>query len=230
MARCLNRVALLLLLLTLSGVSFATDWELSLDTRLVSSDAYPSFMDGGLGTVRFGSDDSGVRLGRARFAVTQPIGELWSAHLDASAYDDAGRSPVGLTEAYLLFRPYPFAGWRFRLKAGGFYAPLSLENRAAGWDSPYTISYSAIDSWLGVEVHAPQLPERLCQREAQPPELQAVLVAPVARRAEATLRERRQRIGAHQARIQAQVPVGGVRRRAGGERQKRNGCEGPPHR
>jgi hypothetical protein len=67
-------------------------------------------------------------------------------------YDDQGRSPVGLTEAYLLFRPYPLAGWRLRLKAGGFYAPVSLENRATGWDSPYTISYSAIDSWLGVEV------------------------------------------------------------------------------
>jgi hypothetical protein len=152
MVRCLDRVALLLLLLTLSGVSFATDWELSLDTRLVSSDAYPSFMDGGLGTVRFGSDDSGLRLGRARFAVTQPIGELWSAHLDASVFDDKDRSALGVTEAYLLFRPYPFQGYRFRLKAGGFYPPVSLENRASGWESPYTLSYSAINSWLAVEV------------------------------------------------------------------------------
>jgi hypothetical protein len=152
MTRCLNRVALLLLLLTLSGVSFATDWELSLDARLVSSDAYPSFMEGGLGTVRFGSDDSGLRLGRARFAVTQPIGEVWSAHLDASVFDDKDRSALGVTEAYLLFRPYPFQGYRFRLKAGGFYPPVSLENRASGWESPYTLSYSAINSWLAVEV------------------------------------------------------------------------------
>jgi hypothetical protein len=152
MARRLNRVTLLLLLPTLSSVSFATDWELSLDTRLVSSDAYPSFMDGGLGTVRFGSDDSGLRLGRARFAVTQPIGELWSAHLDASVFDDKDRSALGVTEAYLLFRPYPFQGYRFRLKAGGFYPPVSLENRASGWESPYTLSYSAINSWLAVEV------------------------------------------------------------------------------
>ncbi|HEX4649158.1 MAG TPA: hypothetical protein VH111_10050, partial [Steroidobacteraceae bacterium] len=28
----------------------------------------------------------------------------------------------------------------------------SLENRAAGWESPYTLSYSAINTWLGVEV------------------------------------------------------------------------------
>jgi hypothetical protein len=152
MERRLYRLALLLILLAVAGASRATDWELSLDTRLVTSDAYPSFMDGGLGTVRFGSDDSGLRLGRARFAVTQPLGELVSAHLDASVFDDKDRSALGVTEAYVLFRPYPRAGYRFRLKAGGFYPPVSLENRSAGWESPYTLSYSAIDSWLAVEV------------------------------------------------------------------------------
>ena len=150
--RRVHRPALLLVLLAASGAGRATDWELSLDTRLVSSDAYPSFMQGGFGTVRFGSGDSGLRLGRARFALSQPLGELWSAHLDASVFDDQGGSAVGLTEAYLLFRPYPFAGYRFRLKAGGFYPPVSLENRAAGWESPYTLSYSAINSWLATEV------------------------------------------------------------------------------
>jgi hypothetical protein len=128
------------------------DWELSLDARLVSSNAEPSFMEGGLGTTRFSSNDEGLELGRARLAVTQQFGELWSVHLDASVYDDRDRSPVGVTEAYLQFRPYPFAGYRFRLKAGAFYPPISLENRAAGWDSPYTLSYSAINSWLATEL------------------------------------------------------------------------------
>ena len=123
----LQRAALLLVLVAASAPGRATDWELSLDTRLVSSDAYPSFMEGGLGTVRFGSGDSGVRLGRLRLAVSQPLGELWSAHLDASVFDDQGGSLAGLTEAYLLFRPYPFAGYRFRLKAGGFYPPVTSE-------------------------------------------------------------------------------------------------------
>jgi hypothetical protein len=148
----MHRLALLLALLGFGGMSRATDWELSLDARLVSSDAYPSYMEGGFGTVRFGSEDSGVKLGRARLAVTQPLGELWSAHLDASVFDDQGGSLLGVTEAYLLFRPYPFAGYRFRLKAGGFYPPVSLENRSAGWESPYTLSYSTINSWLAVEV------------------------------------------------------------------------------
>lgn len=134
------------------GSAHATDWEVDLDARLVWSNAQPPFMEGGLGTVRYGSDDKGLRLGRARFALTQAIGELWSAHLDVSMFDAKDRSPVGVTEAYLLFRPYPFAGYRFRMKAGAFYPPVSLENRAPGWESPYTLSYSAIDSWLGIEV------------------------------------------------------------------------------
>lgn len=148
----LRATAFSLALLVLSASVRATDWEVSLDTRLVSSDASQPFMDGGLGTVRFGRNDSGLQLGRARFALTQQLGELWSAHLDVSAWDNEDRSPVGVTEAYLQFRPYPLAGFRFRLKAGAFYPPVSLENRAPGWESPYGLSYSAIDSWLAVEV------------------------------------------------------------------------------
>jgi hypothetical protein len=148
----LRATALSLALLLLTATARAADWEVSLDTRLVNSDAAHPFMDGGLGTVRFGRNDSGLQLGRARLALTQQLGELWSAHLDVSAWDNQDRSPVGVTEAYLQFRPYPRAGYRFRLKAGAFYPPVSLENRAPGWESPYGLSYSAIDSWLAIEV------------------------------------------------------------------------------
>src|SRR5882762_4601741 len=150
--RTLCRSAATLTLLALAATGLAADWQMSLDTRLVTSDAGRSFMDGGLGTTRFDRNDSGVQLGRARLALSAPLGELWSVHLDASVWDDKDRNPVGVTEAYLQFRPYPRAGYRLRVKAGAFYPPISLENRAAGWESPYTLSYSAINTWLGVEV------------------------------------------------------------------------------
>jgi hypothetical protein len=127
-------------------------WEVDLDVRLVSSDGQKSFVNGGLGTLRYDHTQSGLRLGRARFALSEALGEVWSLRVDASAWADDDRNPVDLTEAYLQFRPYPFAGCRFRLKAGAFYAPISLENRAAGWESPYTLSYSAINTWLGEEL------------------------------------------------------------------------------
>jgi hypothetical protein len=138
--------------LALAAGARAQGWELSLDGRLVSSNAYPSYTQGGISGVRFDQDQSALRLGRARFALTERLGELWSVHLDVSAWGDHDRFPAGLTEAYLQFRPYPFSGYRLRVKAGAFYPPVSLENRASGWESPYTLSFSAIDSWLAIEV------------------------------------------------------------------------------
>ncbi|HEV2285702.1 MAG TPA: hypothetical protein VGR80_06650 [Steroidobacteraceae bacterium] len=149
-----RRAAPLLMLAWLVAASGARadGWEIDLDGRLLSSDANPSYTQGGISGVRFDSDQSGLKLGRARFALTESLGELWSVHLDASAWGDHDRIPAGLTEAFLQFRPYPFGGYRLRVKAGAFYPPISLENRAAGWESPYTLSYSAIDSWLAIEV------------------------------------------------------------------------------
>jgi hypothetical protein len=130
----------------------ATDWQFSLDTRLVDSDGQKSFLQGGLGTLRFGSDQSGLQLGRLRLALDQPLGQILTVHLDASSWGDHEKNPIDLTEAFMELRPYPRAGWRARLKAGAFYAPISLENRLAGWESPYTLSYSALDSWIAEEL------------------------------------------------------------------------------
>ena len=146
------RLALALLALAAAGAAQATDWAASLDLRLVNSDADRSFMNGGLGAVRFDRDDAALQLGRARFALTQSFAEIWSAHLDASVWDDKDAHRLGVTEAYLQLRPYPRNGYRLRVKAGAFYPPVSLENRASGWESPYTLSYSAINSWFATEV------------------------------------------------------------------------------
>ncbi len=130
----------------------ATDWDASLDMRLVAADAPTSFIDGGLGILRYGGDRDGVELGRARLAVSQDLGDLLTLKIDASAWGQHDRNPVDLTEAYLQLHPYPFGDWRARLKLGAFYAPISLENRAEGWESPYTLSSSALDSWVAQEL------------------------------------------------------------------------------
>ena len=141
-----------LIILAATTVAQAADWELDLDARLVTVDGPPPFIAGGLGSLRYGGDESGLRLGRVRFALSQSLGELLSVHLDASSWGDRDKIPAGLTEAYLQLRPYPYAGYRLRVKAGAFYAPISLENRTSGWESAYTLSCSAIDSWLAEEV------------------------------------------------------------------------------
>jgi hypothetical protein len=130
----------------------ASNWELDLDLRAVASDAGPSVLDGGYSPTRFSGHQDGLQLGRLRFALDTPLGQVWRLHLDASAWGNVYKNPVGLTEAYLQFRPYPRNALRLRMKAGAFYAPISLENSAGGWASPYTLSYSALNSWLAEEL------------------------------------------------------------------------------
>jgi hypothetical protein len=134
------------------SVAHGASWELDLDLRAVTSNAAASVLDGGYAPVRFSEHQSGLQLGRLRLALDTPLGEVWRLHLDASAWGSAYRNPVGLTEAYLQFRPYPRNAFRLRIKAGAFYAPISLENRTGGWASPYTLSYSAVDSWIAEEL------------------------------------------------------------------------------
>jgi hypothetical protein len=130
----------------------AVQWDASLDLRLVGADAPTSFADGGLGILRYGDNRDGLQLGRARFALSQDLGEFFTFKVDASAWGQHDRNPVDVTEAYLQLHPYPMGDWRVRVKLGAFYAPMSLENRADGWESPYTLSSSAMDSWVAQEL------------------------------------------------------------------------------
>jgi hypothetical protein len=148
----LNLRALLLTALVASPLATAGDWQLALDLRAVSSDGHESFLDNGQGKLRFDADHEGIQLGRLRASLDQPLGEVFSAHVDATAWDGDDENPIDLTEAYLEYRPYPRAGFRSRVRLGAFYPPFSLENRAHGWETPYTITPSAINSWIGEEI------------------------------------------------------------------------------
>lgn len=146
------RVAIGAALLLAATAARGSAWELDLDLRAVTSNAPSSVLDGGYGLARFSEHQTGLQLGRLRLAFDTPLGEVWRLHLDASAWGNSYPNPIGITEAYVEFRPYPRDNLRVRLKAGVFYAPTSLENRAGGWASPYTLSYSALDSWIAEEL------------------------------------------------------------------------------
>ena len=126
--------------------------DLSVDLRLVGADGRTSWLDGGLGKLRFDEDHDGVQIGRLRAAWSQPLGEVLNLRIDASLWRLSDYNALDLTEAYLEYRPYPRAGWRSRVRVGAFYAPISLEHRAAGWTNPYLISSSAINTWVGEEL------------------------------------------------------------------------------
>lgn len=126
--------------------------EASLDLRLVQSNGRDSFLDGGLGKLRFDGDDDGVQLGRARLAWRDPIGGDWHANVDLSTWSLDDHHAIDLTEAWLEWRPVPKSAWRSNLKIGAFYPSISLEHRASGWTNPYTISSSALNTWVGEEL------------------------------------------------------------------------------
>lgn len=153
MRRCESLCTLLIIVAAGAwNTARAQSLEASIDLRLVDSEATRSYLEGGLGTLRYSDPQSGIELGRARLAVGIPIGQVLELKVDGSAWRDGDRNPFDLTEAYLEFRPYPFAGIRARIKVGAFFPPTTLENTASGWTSPYTISSSALDTWVGEEL------------------------------------------------------------------------------
>lgn len=63
----------------------------------------------------------------------------------------------GITEAWLQYQPLPWSGYRVKARAGWFYPALSLENTDLAWSSPYSSSFSAINSWYAEELRAKTL-------------------------------------------------------------------------
>lgn len=63
---------------------------------------------------------------------------------------ESERGHVGVPEAYLESNLFPGES-RIRVRAGAMFLPTSRENVDALWESPYTISSSALNTWMGEE-------------------------------------------------------------------------------
>jgi hypothetical protein len=150
------RAALLSTAIAVPAVTAAAEWgeqhlDLQIDVRYVDTNAEGSFVHGGLGLSRFDEDHDQLQLGRLFIEYRAPLTETIDAHLTIDTYADGDKNPLDLTEAYLEWRPFPSSAWRWRTKLGAFYPPISLENRKAGWQSAYSLSAGAINTWLGEE-------------------------------------------------------------------------------
>jgi hypothetical protein len=116
----------------------------------VSSDL-ASWVRGGVGKLRYDETDPSLSADRLFLEYTGTISPTLFAHAVVD-YQDDGSSGFDATEAYLEWRPVPRSPVRHRLRFGGFYPRLSLENIGSAWESPFSISSSAINSWLAEEV------------------------------------------------------------------------------
>jgi len=145
-------LALLTLASPLWAQQAADGIDAGIDLRLVGSDGTRSFLDGGLGDLQYDSQHAGPRLGGVWLDYHGSTRDVLHFVVDAVGYGDGNRAPLDLTQAFMEWRPYPLGAWRSRLKVGAFYAPISLENWLTGWRSPYTLSFSAINTWVGEEL------------------------------------------------------------------------------
>jgi hypothetical protein len=121
------------------------------DLRLIHAPDERAWEDGGLGKTRFGGGDDDVKLVEVVGEITAEIAPELTAFAGLR-YDEHQRTPVDLMEAYLAWSPESDGPWRWSLKAGAFYAPISQENDQIGWASSWTITPSAINTWVGEEL------------------------------------------------------------------------------
>ena len=128
--------------------------EVNGDLRFVGVDGEKSWVDGGFGKLRSGSDGVfrvGPQLGNVNL-VWQPQ-FTWSLSATVVGSLQGGqRTEAGLSQAYLSFKPMRSRGLAFSGRAGLMWPPVSLEHEGADWHVADSITPSAINSWIGEEV------------------------------------------------------------------------------
>jgi hypothetical protein len=128
----------------------------SADVRLVGADGERSWLDEGLGKARFGSaEDGGFRLRPQGVEATLAWLPRFSWSLAGVAVGVAQHGQhhaIGLSEAFLQFKPMTGGPVRISARAGLFWPPVSLEHSGLEWTVTDTVTPSAINSWIGEEV------------------------------------------------------------------------------
>src|SRR3954453_2107119 len=129
-------------------------FEVTGDVRLVAVDGEKSWVDGGFGKLRSGSNgDLRVQpqLGNVNIIWQPQFGWALSATVVGSL-QGGERTQAGLSQAYLSFRPMGGSNLAFSGRAGLMGPPVSLEHQGADWHVEDSITPSAINSWIGEEV------------------------------------------------------------------------------
>jgi hypothetical protein len=121
------------------------------DARLVDAPSDESFIDGGPGRTRYGDDAHGARFGAAGIVATAQLTPSVFALADVQV-QRTDHNDWQVPEAYVRYRPMSLSAWRLALKGGVYFLPISLENDGIGWTSPWTITPSALNSWVGEEI------------------------------------------------------------------------------
>ena len=150
------RIALLAALCVMQRVpAFAQSDVLTVsgygDFRAIAAPSETTWLNGGLSKFRYGSGDGNFRFAEAVAQGDLRLGDDLSVVALARAEPEQ-RTGVDLLEGYLSWHPAAAGPWSWSLKTGAFFPTISLENDDLGWTSPYTLTPSTINSWIGEEL------------------------------------------------------------------------------
>jgi len=124
------------------------------DVRAVAAGGERGWLDDGFGKLRY-SHESRLDLAQAAVLWMPRFSDSLTAHVLVQDVPDAAH-PFGVEEAFVKWKPLPVqtpAGlYRFTVRAGQMFPPVSMEHDGPGWTVSRTLTPSAINSWIGEEV------------------------------------------------------------------------------
>ena len=142
-----------LLLSSTAAQAVEFDFHGYVDVRVVAATQLRSYLDGGTGLLRF-EDNSGTTslhfaeaVGQGHVQITPDLSAVAVVRVEPEQH-----TLFDFLEAYARYRPVSTSAWRWSVKAGAFFPPVSLENTEIGWTSYWTLTPSAINSWVGDEL------------------------------------------------------------------------------
>jgi hypothetical protein len=143
----------------------------------------PPWIEGGFGKLTDGA--AGPDAFEARFDAEAHLGldlkagEVWLLHAHGLARAQRGAargSQLGLVEAFVQYRPELTGRTRLRATAGLVFPPTSRENVEPLWASPYTLTLSALNTWIGEELRLGGAELGVAHRTSRDDFLAAVMV------------------------------------------------------
>jgi hypothetical protein len=119
------------------------------DLRVVAPTDQAGWLQGGLGKFRYGG---GQNIGGE--GVAQAELRLDDQFHAVTVLRAEPQTPgiVDALETYLRYDDSDAGDLSWSVKGGAFFPAISMENDDIGWTSPYTLTPSAINSWIGDEL------------------------------------------------------------------------------
>jgi hypothetical protein len=127
--------------------------------RAIGIEGQPTWLRGGFGRLTEGAggpaDREVTARAEAHLGLEWRPTETWLVQAHGVFHGepaDYGGTRAGLVEAFVQYRPELTPTVALRLKAGLFFPQTSLETSDPLWQSPYTLTLSALNAWIAEEV------------------------------------------------------------------------------